>query len=548
MDAIVNKRFDQASGLGPRRLAIQLRQSFVGLGECRVRNVLAQNPASNLANIRFTNNVPITPIISKSVMGRIQIDVINMRRRPCKSSNGETYYYILSIIDIMSRFTWLTPLPRKSSQLIKSAANDIFEDFGYPKIVQHDQGTEFKGSFKKWLKEEAITDIQSSPYHPQSQGKVERLHRQLKKMIKYDTIKRGKLNWVNNLQLYTRKINDIPREELAWQSPFSVYFGRTKKYDIKCDLKTIRRKAIAATQRVNERTTKRQEKHLRVPIYRVGDTLFYKCNDKESRVSGNINVKTGVVIDTDLEHYKYLIEQEGGRQRWMSVRNLMGSTSVMQKERLTAADQNTNKRNIPSFHSTNFTVYNPVGDGNCQFNAIAHQLNQRFVDAYANAVGLRQDVVAYLREHEFLAEQETTRWSEMIPGNAEEYLMHMGEAGVFGDQVTLQAISELYRIQILVVSSLQDGSTLIRPDGGNVLDLNEPIIVLGHLAEGEGEHYLSLTPNSQEVVQQIAANSPQITLSEENGACSTYEEVSCNYHPEISTGSIVQVTAVKGER
>ena len=84
------------------------------------------------------------------------------------------------------------------------------------------------------------------------------------------------------------------------------------------------------------------------------------------------------------------------------------------KKRLTADDQNTNKRNNPSFHSNNFTVYNPMGDGNCQFNAIAHQLNQRFVDAYANVVGLRQDIIMHLCEREFLAEHETTRWCEML--------------------------------------------------------------------------------------------------------------------------------------
>ena len=62
---------------------------------------------------------------------------------------------------------------------------------------------------------------------------------------------------------------------------------------------------------MNEGTIKRQEKHLRAPLYRVGDTLFYKCNDKESRVSGNINVKNEVLIDTDVGRYKYLIKELG---------------------------------------------------------------------------------------------------------------------------------------------------------------------------------------------------------------------------------------------
>ena len=68
--------------------------------------------------------------------------------------------------------------------------------------------------------------IKSKPYHPQSQGKVERSHRRLRKKIKYDSIKLGKkgVNWVANLGAYSRILNDERKEELGWKSPFEIYF------------------------------------------------------------------------------------------------------------------------------------------------------------------------------------------------------------------------------------------------------------------------------------------------------------------------------------
>ena len=72
--------------------------------------------------------------------------------------------------------------------------------------------------------------IKSRPYHPKSQGKVERSHRRLRKKIKYDSIKLGKkgVNWVANLGAYSRILNNerTTKEELGWKSPYEIYFGR----------------------------------------------------------------------------------------------------------------------------------------------------------------------------------------------------------------------------------------------------------------------------------------------------------------------------------
>ena len=39
-------------------------------------------------------------------------------------------------------------------------------------------------------------------------------------------MKKAGVNWVKALPSYTEALNQDPKEELAWKSPFEIYFGR----------------------------------------------------------------------------------------------------------------------------------------------------------------------------------------------------------------------------------------------------------------------------------------------------------------------------------
>ena len=93
-----------------------------------------------------------------------------------------------------------------------------------------DNGKEFKGKVLNLCKSLKIRVINSRPYHPQAQGKVERVHRSLHSKMRYDLFKRKQgVNWVKALPNYTRILNEDPKEELASMSPFEVYYGRKPK-------------------------------------------------------------------------------------------------------------------------------------------------------------------------------------------------------------------------------------------------------------------------------------------------------------------------------
>ena len=95
-------------------------------------------------------------------------------------------------------------------------------------MIQHDHCTEFDGAVSRLYKQLQIKVIKGRPYHPQSQGKVERAHRIFKKKLRYDflSIKKAGVNWPEGLPHYAQALNQDPKEELAWKSPFEIYLGR----------------------------------------------------------------------------------------------------------------------------------------------------------------------------------------------------------------------------------------------------------------------------------------------------------------------------------
>ena len=78
--------------------------------------------------------------------------------------------------------------------------------------------------------------MQSRPYNPRAQGKVERSLHILRKKIAFDMLsqKGTGTNWVKNLPNYMKCVNNEKREALGWQSPFEIYFGWKNNELVKC--------------------------------------------------------------------------------------------------------------------------------------------------------------------------------------------------------------------------------------------------------------------------------------------------------------------------
>ena len=147
----------------------------------------------------------------------------------------------------------------------------------------------------------------------------------------------------------------------------------------------------------------------------------------------------------------------------------------------------------------------------CQFSAMAHHLAN--MGKQGNAATLRQEVIGYLDSQVALGNNEQgIPWHRFLAESRGHYPHRMSLDREFGDHFTLQAISELYNIQIIVVSTLNHGTTLIRPDGSSSVSDRLCSVVLGHFHEGNGDHYVCLDANRDDI-QDIVATSDQISWS-----------------------------------
>ncbi|XP_078598131.1 uncharacterized protein LOC144874135 isoform X2 [Branchiostoma floridae x Branchiostoma japonicum] len=132
-------------------------------------------------------------------------------------------------------------------------------------------------------------------------------------------------------------------------------------------------------------------------------------------------------------------------------------------------------------------------DGNCMFHAVADQLFRTY-GRLINNRKLRQFVVEFLRHHPQNGNGD--HLSAFVPDqNWEGYLSTMSRDGTWGDHIVLQAMADLLRHDISIVSSVEAENyvTILTPSTGTV-GRKEPPLLLGHYAEN---HYASLDVNKK---------------------------------------------------
>ena len=96
------------------------------------------------------------------------------------SSYNKGFKYLLTCIDVLSRYAWVVPLKDKTGKTLKDAFQFIFKSGRRPIRLQTDKGTEFTNRvFQKFLKEHDVHFF--TTYNEETKVSiVERFNRTLK--------------------------------------------------------------------------------------------------------------------------------------------------------------------------------------------------------------------------------------------------------------------------------------------------------------------------------------------------------------------------------
>jgi hypothetical protein len=132
-----------------------------------------------------------------------QADLVDMQKLT-KFNDG--YRYILTCIDLFSKFAWAIPLVSKTSENVKTAFLQIFSTGRRPYKLQTDAGSEFiNKEVQKFLKEHDVDFFTTNSEMKASV--VERFNRTLKeKMWKYFT-KENTFRYINVLSSFLNNYN-----------------------------------------------------------------------------------------------------------------------------------------------------------------------------------------------------------------------------------------------------------------------------------------------------------------------------------------------------
>lgn len=154
---------------------------------------------------------------SKVVVGEIdeqwQVDLVDVKKLKYQNSHNQ---YILTCIDVLSKYAWAEPIKNKTAEETKKAFEKILSQGRKPKYIYLDAGKEFMGVCKKYLDKNGIKLLATNSIHKASI--VERFNRTLKeKMWRVFTFNKNN-KYINILQQlvtsynnsYHRSIKAIP--------------------------------------------------------------------------------------------------------------------------------------------------------------------------------------------------------------------------------------------------------------------------------------------------------------------------------------------------
>ena len=131
---------------------------------------------------------------------------------------------ILTIVDVMSGYAILRALPDKSMGSVARVIWEVLCEYGTPKIMQSDNGTEFVNSVMQELtKLYGIDHRLITPYHPRANGQVERTNKEVGKGLKKRLVG-AKRQWEAWLPLLQLGINQRYLERIG-TSPFALMYG-----------------------------------------------------------------------------------------------------------------------------------------------------------------------------------------------------------------------------------------------------------------------------------------------------------------------------------
>ena len=165
--------------------------------------------------------VPMIPLpVVDEPFSRVAMDLVGPLPR---SRSGNRY--VLVMCDYATRYPEAVPLRNIDAEMIAEELVKIFARMGIPQEILTDQGSNFQSQLLQELYHLLrVSAIRTSPYHPQTDGLVERFNQTLKSMLRKCAAEEGK-DWDKTILFLLFAYREVPQESTGF-SPFELLCGR----------------------------------------------------------------------------------------------------------------------------------------------------------------------------------------------------------------------------------------------------------------------------------------------------------------------------------
>ena len=249
---------------------------------------------------------------------------------PITSNNNK---YILTIVDHYSN--WLEAIPTRETDAIEVLAHLIqyVSRHGTPEIILSDRGQVFVSQLiQQFIEVIEAEGRLSSPYHPEANGKCERMNRVLKEVLRKQLGEEQE--WDLLLPWVTMSYNSTVNSTTGY-SPYYILHGRkmkgfssiTKHKDKRINehIQEIKRVVPRVRRRIIEEVKSKSDKRMKNPTqeFEVGEEVFYYNPDYSYGKFGiSWSGPARIVQKYENRTYKLDISTKYGKNNIFNIKNL----------------------------------------------------------------------------------------------------------------------------------------------------------------------------------------------------------------------------------
>ena len=178
-------------------------------GSCRVCQVRSKHKSRRAPMVEWA--------ILTEPFEAIAIDLVG----PLPKGKGGCQY-LLTYVCLATRWPEAVPLRGITAKAVCDGLWSIFSRTSIPEVILSDQGSQFCGKVVKQLCEMlGIEKIRTSPYHPESNGTVERMHGTFKAIL--GKCISDKVDWVSQISFVLFVLRQMPHSDSGF-NPFDLVY------------------------------------------------------------------------------------------------------------------------------------------------------------------------------------------------------------------------------------------------------------------------------------------------------------------------------------